>query len=133
MYVDFTRLTDNGTQFWVVELLILSNAWRLLGKVTVPSRWNGSSPMGDFQKKKQGYTFHNEDRYVEPDIVCTAVSSSECVHAVIGKNTDQMILLPYHTKNNGFKLYYLSDGQYAIPISWKYSCLHLDITVGGEI
>ena len=60
--------------------------------------------------KKCGCTVYIADGDADVDIVRAAVSSSEnSTTTAIGEDTDLLILLLYHAKNGGFKLYYRSD------------------------
>ena len=70
--------------------------------------------------KKCGCTVYIADSDSDVDIVHAAVSSSEnATTTAIGEDTDLLILLLYHAKNGGFKLYYRSDirrGQSPNPV-----------------
>ena len=60
--------------------------------------------------KKRGCSVNIADGDADVDIVHAAVSSSNyATTTVIGEDTDLLILLLYHERNRGFKLYYRSD------------------------
>lgn len=58
--------------------------------------------------KKNGCAIHYADGNADVDIACAAVSSENATITVIGDDTDLLVLL-YHAKNNGFRVYYHSD------------------------
>lgn len=60
--------------------------------------------------RQHGCTVYHADGDADVDIALAVVSSSEGMHTtVIGEDTDLLILLLHHAKDNGFKLYYRSD------------------------
>ena len=90
------------------------------------------SLIGDMLKQ-QGCAVHNADGDADVDIVHAAVSSSEHVHTtVIGEDTDLLILLRYHAKDNGFKLYYRSDIRRGSTPNPVYDILNMRSLLGHE-
>ena len=83
--------------------------------------------------KKRGCSVHNADGDADVDIVYAAVSSSEyATTIVIGEDTDLLILLLYHARNRGFKLYYCSDIRRRQPANPVYDIHAIQSQLGSD-
>ncbi|KAJ8888080.1 hypothetical protein PR048_007567, partial [Dryococelus australis] len=84
---------------------------------------------------KIGCTVQHADGDADFDIVHSAVSSSsQIITAVtVGKDTDLLILLLHHAKNNGFKLYFRSDIRRELSTNPVYDILGIQALLGSDI
>ena len=84
--------------------------------------------------RKHGCTVQHAVGDADVDIVRAAILSSEhSSTTIIGEDTDLLILLLYHAKNYGFKLYYRSDIKRGSSMNPVYDILGIQALLGTDI
>lgn len=75
--------------------------------------------------KNKDVLFITQTVKLDVNIARAAVSSSECIHTIIiREDTDMLILLLDHAKDNEFKVYYRGDVRYGSTPSPVYDILN---------